>query len=353
LKRILLLILLLAAVKICPQDSKGNDFDYLSLASLQKNDVTSGSASIYRYFKNDPTLETGKNETAQIPVFINEEKYLPDGTYWKTNPDINYLRLSMLFASMTTVDLIAYFYQRKVWRQNETTVFHTLEFYDDWNKNQQMDKFGHFTDAYFTSDLAAKLYRWSGVSGESSVWYGALTGFVWMLQIEVSDGFMKNWGYSWGDMVANIAGTGFYVLQQFNYDLLGGIHPKFSYHKSEAWSNGVYYTDPGAFFEDYEGMTFWLAVNPHHYFPESWKKDYPEWLAPLGIAFGVGAQGIGSNLWGGYKEYYVGLDIDVTKLPILDDTPFLKFLKSEINFIHLPMPVVRISKDGTWVGFHF
>ncbi len=61
-----------------------------------------------------------------------------------------------------------------------------------------------------------------------------------MLEIEVSDAFMAEWGFSWGDMLANTAGSAFYVLQQFNYDALGGIHPKFSWHKSEAWKEMRY-----------------------------------------------------------------------------------------------------------------
>jgi hypothetical protein len=291
---------------------------------------------------------------AQRPKFINSEKLLADGTYWKTNSDINSLRLGSIIGAMAAVDFIAYMYQREVWYTEETTVFHTLDFSNDWQKWQQMDKIGHFTDAYFTSDLSGKLYRWAGISGETSVWLGAATGWFWMLQIEVSDGFMAGWGFSWGDMLTNTLGSGFYVLQQFNYDLLGGIQPKFSYHKSDAWKEMRYYRDPKALIEDYEGMTFWFAVNPHHYFPDEWKNDYPDWLAPLGIAVGQSCKNIASNPWGGYSEYFIGLDIDIRKIPIGDDSPFVRFLKSELNFIRLPLPAVRFNKHGeTWFGFYF
>lgn len=301
------------------------------------------------------SIKSGNNFkpfVASPATFINSERPLIDGTTWRTYSDVDYLRLSAMAGLMLSVNAIAYNYQRHVWYKRETTAFHTLDFKFDWNKYQQMDKFGHFEDAYFTSDLAGKIYRWSGFSGETSVWLGALSGWLWMLEIEVSDGFMADWGFSWGDMLANTVGSGFYVLQQFNYDLLGGIHPKFSWHKSNAWTENRY--DPGSLIEDYEGMTFWLTVNPHHYFPESWKRNYPQWLAPLGIAFGVGAKGISTNVFGGHKEYFVGFDVDLRKLPIGDDSNVVKFLKSEFNFLRMPLPTIRFSPhSGPWFGFYF
>jgi len=332
------------------QDSSYYNWNFLKYALISGDHQIDYNSISYR--KPSIKLNNKTNHTlASQPVFINGERPMIDGTSWKSYSDIDYLRLSTMAGLMLTVNAVAYNYQRHVWYKRETTAFHTLDFIFDWNKYQQMDKFGHFEDAYFTSDLSGKIYRWSGISGESSVWFGALTGMLWMIEIEVSDGFMADWGFSWGDMLANTLGSGFYILQQFNYDVLGGIHPKFSWHKSEAWIESRY--DPGSLIEDYEGMTFWLTVNPHHYFPDSWKKDYPQWLAPLGIAFGVGAKGIGTNVFGGYKEYFLGLDVDLRKLPIWDEWNFLKFIKSEVNFLRMPLPTIRFTPHGTWFGFYF
>lgn len=290
---------------------------------------------------------------ARPSVFVNSERPLNDGTSWRTYSDINFLRLSSMVGVVGSVNTAAYLYVRKVWYTEQTTGFHSLEFIHDWNKYQQMDKFGHFMDAYFSSDLTGKIYRWSGVSGNTSVWMGALTGWLWMLEIEISDAFMAEWGFSWGDMLTNTVGSGFYILQQFNYNALGGIQPKISWHKSEAWKEKRYNKNPQSLIDDYEGITFWLAVNPHHYFPESWKDSYPQWLAPLGIAFGVSAKNIASFPWAGYKEYFIGLDIDLRKLPIGDDWPFFKFIKSEVNFLRMPLPTIRFSPKETWIGFYF
>lgn len=322
---------------------------YSSLAS----GYSSSSVNHISHYKSFNSYKQDFSSLASASVFVNSERPMIDGTIWRTNSEVDYLRLSSMLGAIAITNTVAYMYQRKVWYTEETTVFHSLDFMNDWNKYQQMDKFGHFSDAYFTSDLSAKIYRWSGISGDASVYYGALTGWLWMLEIEVSDAFMAEWGFSWGDMAANTAGSAFFILQQFNYDALGGIQPKFSWHKSQAWKDMRYHKDPQALIEDYEGMTFWLTVNPYHYFPDSWKKGYSEWLAPLGVAFGVSAKDIGWYPWAGYKEYSIGLDIDLRKLPVWGDSNLMKFIASELNFLRLPLPTIRFTPQGTWVGFYF
>lgn len=148
-------------------------------------------------------------------------------------------------------------------------------------------------------------------------------------------------------------GAGFFVLQQFNYDLLGGIDPKVSWHKSEAWKEDRYCRDSGGLIEDYEGITVGLTVNFHHYVPDRLKEGYPKWLSPLGIAFGYSAKGIAGNPWGGKKEFFIGIDIDLRKVPFLNDWGLFRFIKSELNFLRLPLPTIRILQNGVWYGFYF
>ena len=347
-----LVILFITLSYVFGQDSTNYDPSLIDYSSASRFHLLNQITYHFNYNSLNRFNKSGIDIASQ-PTFINTEIPMVDGTIWKEYSDINYFRLSSMIGLIAATNAVAYTYQRNVWYTENTSAFHSLEFINDWNKYQQMDKFGHFSDAYFTSDLTGKIYRWSGMSGNTSVWVGVLTGWAWMLEIELSDAFMSEWGFSWGDMLANTAGSAFYVLQQFNYDALGGIHPKFSWHKSEAWEENRYNKDPQALIEDYEGMTFWLTVNPHHYFPDSWKKNYSEWLAPLGLAVGVSAKDISTYPWGGHKEYFVGLDIDIRKLPIWDDWGFFKFVKSEINFLRLPLPTIRFSPKGTWFGFYF
>jgi hypothetical protein len=191
------------------------------------------------------------------------------------------------------------------------------------------------------------------MKGENSLIYGTLSGWLWMLQIEIADGFFKEWGFSWGDLIANTLGAGFSTLQQIYPDELGGLQPKISYHVSQALKQRKYINDSKSAIDDYEGMTFWLGVNGYHYMPEKIQKDYPEWLKPFGFALGYAAKGIADSPQGGHKEIFIALDYDLRKLSIGNENPVIKFLKNELNIIHLPLPAVRVSPNGIWYGLYF
>jgi len=336
---------------------------FIAIVFYASGIFTSAQDSLITELNNPPlffrtnhfNLNANKNDlaSAKASIFVNSEKRMLDGTYWRTHSDIMIPRLVTVLGSIVIIDAIVQKKQIDIWYTKETTKFHTVDFFLDFDRYKQMDKLGHFTDAFFVSDLSSKLYRWSGISGSSSVWFGALTGWLWTLQIEFYDAHSPTWGWSWGDIIANTLGAGFFVLQQFNYDLFGGIHPKYSYHQSEEWKKYGSKTTGANLIQDYSGMTFWLTVNPHHYFPDSWKKTYPKWLAPLGIAFGFGVNNTIFDSLKGERELFIGLDIDIRKIPIGDDSDFFRFIKSELNFIRLPLPTVRITPSGIWYGLYF
>jgi hypothetical protein len=308
-------------------------------------------------YGSDPPLNsaTGKSSTetgeTSSPT-LNEKRQMIDGTYWRISSEISIPRLGTVLTSIAVVNTIVQKKLSEFWYTAETTKFHTVDFSLDFRRYKQMDKLGHFTDAYFVSDLTSKAYRWSGISGASSVWYGALTGWLWTLQIEFYDAHNLEWGWSWGDIIANTVGSGFFVLQQFNDDWFGGIHPKYSYHESQEWRKHGSMKSGSNLVQDYSGITFWLTVNPHHYFPDSWNETYPAWLAPLGLAFGFGVNNVFFDSLQGERELFIGLDIDVRKIPVGNNSGILKFVKSELNFIRLPLPAVRIAPNGVWYGIY-
>ena len=127
-------------------------------------------------FEPIPLSQDAQNKMSQKNV---TKFQMMDGTYWRDESEIDYGRLFATFGAIAAVDLIAYQYASEVWYREETTGFHTLNFNNDMKKWQYMDKIGHFTDAFFVSDLTSKLYRWSGMSGNSSVGYGARSGWLW------------------------------------------------------------------------------------------------------------------------------------------------------------------------------
>ncbi|RPI73669.1 MAG: DUF2279 domain-containing protein [Ignavibacteriales bacterium] len=278
---------------------------------------------------------------------------LEDGTTWLYDTDINYYKAAGFAAFVLSLETFGYYRLKDLWYDWETTKMHSINFKADFEKYLWMDKFGHFMHAYFSTGLFSKGYRWLGMSGENSILYGALSGWLWMLQIEIADGFFKDWGFSWGDLIANTFGAGFSALQQVYPDALGGIQPKISYQMSEALKQRKYINNSKSIIDDYEGMTFWLAVNAYHYMSESVQHKYPEWLKPFGLALGYAAEGIGSNPQGGYKKIFIGLDYDLRKLSLGNESSIIRFLKSELNIIRLPLPAVRISSDGVWYGLYF
>jgi hypothetical protein len=95
-------------------------------------------------------------EKADQPNLINDNISMVDGTTWKTNSDINYLRLSSMIGLMGVTNAVAYIYQRNVWYTEQTTVFHTLEFINTGINISRWTSLVIFPDAYFTRILPEK-----------------------------------------------------------------------------------------------------------------------------------------------------------------------------------------------------
>jgi hypothetical protein len=291
----------------------------------------------------------------ESPVLsLRSEHYqLEDGTIWRNYDSLDGMRLFGMFSGVALCEAYGYKRLKEFWYEWPTTSFHSINIADDFEKYKGMDKMGHFLHAYFASSLFSRGYRWTGFERENSIWYGALTGWLWMLQIEIADGFFAEWGFSWGDLWANTAGSGFSLLQQLYPSALGGIQPKISYQKSDALKEHRYNNNSKSMIDDYEGMTFWLTVNVHHYLPKNVQKEFPKWLAPLGIAVGHSAKGIADHPQGGVREIFLGLDYDLRKIPLGDKSEIIRFLKSELNIIRLPLPAIKLTPNGVWYGLYF
>lgn len=293
-------------------------------------------------------------DTVPLPPPISDEYYprLDDGTPWKRSTRIIPPRLGVIIAGFAIGDAIGFAKIADLQYNTETSSFHFHEWRWDSREYQQMDKIGHFVEAYFMSHLASRIYRWSGFSAKKSIWWGAGTGLLWMTQIEVTDGFFKNWGFSYLDYTMNVLGCGYAVLQQYYPEQLKAYRFKVSFWPSDAYRNDLYSTVSKSILDDYEGFTWWFAVNVHDALPGKWQRNYPGWLKPWGVAVGQSAKGIAQDVFGGYREIFIALDFDVTKIPT-GDSQFLKFVKDIVNFVHLPMPAVRITPDAVVYGFYF
>lgn len=232
--------------------------------------------------------------------------------------------------------------------------FHVFNDLPEW---KGMDKIGHAYGVYAESLASMELWRWTGIDRKKRIWYGGLSGPVYHTVIEVLDGYSAEWGWSWADIGANFIGSGMVIAQELAWDEQR-IQFKFSYYNKS-------YSDPTLnqrsdklfgkstaerFFKDYNGQTYWLSTNIRSFLPDS---KWPRWL---NIAVGTGAEGmfgahdnIGKDEFGNinfnrtdikrYRQWYLGPDIDLTK--IKTNKKGLKLALRLLNIVKVPMPALE------------
>ncbi len=235
--------------------------------------------------------------------------------------------------------------------------FHFIDDYPGW---LQMDKFGHSLNSYYIGNIGHKMLRWSGVSEKKAVWYGGMLGFVYLLNVEILDGFSEQWGASSTDLLANGIGTGLFIGQQLTWGEQR-LLLKFSFHQTK-FPN---YTDDQLgsnliqqILKDYNGETIWLSANISSFMKN--KGIIPEWL---NIAVGYSPEGLigardnpteynGSPIpyFNRYRQYYFSLDVDFNKIQTKSKT--LKLFFDVLNIVKIPFPALEYNKfDG--LKFHY
>ena len=234
-----------------------------------------------------------------------------------------------------------------------------FHFFNDIGEWKGIDKIGHAYSAYAESKASMELWRWTGIERKKRIWLGGMSGAFYQTVIETLDGFSSEWGWSWGDFAANIAGSGMLVAQELAWDEQR-IQYKFSFHRKS-------YSDPmlnersdkifgnstaERFLKDYNGQTYWLSANIKSFFPES---RLPKWLM---VSIGTGAEGmfgasdnIGKDANGNiifnrtdikrYRQWYLAPDIDLTK--IKTNRKGIKVALNILNIVKFPMPSLEYS----------
>ena len=246
------------------------------------------------------------------------------------------------------------------------TSFHTFNDSGEW---LQMDKVGHGWSAYNLSRLSAASWKWAGLSENKSVILGSITGFSYLTVIEILDGHSANWGWSWADMAANVAGSSLFAAQQIGWKEQR-IQFKFSAHRKnyepdlEMRADELFGTSLAErILKDYNGQTLWLSFNINSFLHT---KNIPKWL---NISVGLGAEG----MFGGYeniaydedgnetfnrtdikryRQWFLSPDIDLTK--INTRSKFLRTVLAGLNALKIPAPSLELSNGklkGNWIHF--
>jgi hypothetical protein len=234
----------------------------------------------------------------------------------------------------------------QIWYKDQG--FTSFRFFDDNPEWNQVDKVGHFFSTYQFSRIADNVLQGAGLEEKKAAFWASVTGTGLLIPIELLDGFSPEFGFSYGDMIANAAGSAFFLGQ----DLLWNeqrIQPKFSFHRTALAQVSPHLLGsnfPEELIKDYNGQTYWLSFDIHAFAKHS---NFPKWL---NLAVGYGAQDMvrgrdfQNNAAGydSYRQLYVGIDFDLSY--IKTDKKWLKTALFILDAFKLPAPTLSFGRNN-------
>ncbi len=280
-----------------------------------------------------------------------------------------------LTATLYTGTMIAV---NKLWYQEyPRSNFHLFNDMGEW---EDMDKIGHTFSAYTESRWVFQGALWTGMNRRKAMWLGAGLGTLFQGSVEILDGFSDEWGFSLGDIAFNTTGCALFVGQELLWQEQR-ITMKYSAHYNN-YPNTLLFSEDGnqstsiktrtddlygksfaqTFLKDYNSQTIWLSANVHSFLKNK-DSRFPKWL---NVAVGYGAE----NMFGGfnntwaidgqiystkdslyprYRQFYLSLDIDLTKIPVRHH--FLRTVVFVLNSIKIPAPTLEYNTNGQ-LKFH-
>ncbi len=298
--------------------------------------------------------------TGVIVIFFTPNKLFASGDtlrFFENSPVLNKTRLHVIEGTVGVLypaSMTGLYY---LWYKGDTlTQFH---FFNDNNEWMQIDKGGHYLIAYYLGNIGIGTLRWAGVERKKAIWIGGTLGLIFETTFECMDGLGKRWGFSPGDVTANALGAATAISQQLAWDEQR-INVKYSFHPSPyaKYRPNVFGDNiPSRMVKDYNGFTHWLSGNLYSFLPKTSK--FPKWL---NLAIGYGAEGmtgatknmtdsIGNpvdskgNLipsFPRYRQYYISLDVDLSK--IKTKSKFLHTFFKAAGILKFPAPTIELNK---------
>jgi hypothetical protein len=123
------------------------------------------------------------------------------------------------------------------------------------------DKLGHFWTNYALTRGVTGILEWGGYPRRTALPAAlALTAGFFVMN-ELKDGYHKNYGFSWGDILFNIAGQASAVLMELNPELDGMFDFRLEYFPSRDYLAAVGDGNPFNSPEDYSGQAYLLAFH--------------------------------------------------------------------------------------------
>ena len=280
-------------------------------------------------------------------IYFNSATIAQNNT---TNQGINNSRLKGVILVESAVGTVAMVGLHYLWyKKFPHSRFHLFNDNNEW---LNMDKAGHATTAYNFCAIQYSTMRWCGLNNRQSNLVGGLTAVGFQTIVEIFDGFSQKWGFSTGDMLANIAGTAIFMAQQSVWKEQR-VQLKFSFHKTifpQYNPNELGKNKWQRWLKDYNGQTYWLSVNPSSFMSNT--SDFPKWL---NVAGGVGAEGMtgavtnpskmGNTAIPEFKrkrKYFISADVDLLKFFNASNSISL----SLAEIIKLPAPAIEFKKGA-------
>jgi hypothetical protein len=284
-----------------------------------------------------------------------------EGYSQESPSSVNKARLKTVIITETLITTAAMVGLHYLWyKKFPRSRFHLFNDNAEW---LYMDKIGHAATAYNVSGVQYDMMRWAGVDNKKAAWIGGATALCIQTIVEIFDGFSQKWGFSKGDMLANILGSALFVAQQQGWEEQR-IRMKFSFHKTIYSKYAP--AELGAnkwqrWLKDYNGQTYWLSVNPSSFMKSN--TSFPRWLS---VSFGVGAEGmIGARTNPGMinnvaipefkrtRKYLFSVDADLKRINNEQMDP--KVFLSVPNSLKMPAPTLTFKKDAplkfNWLYF--
>ena len=256
---------------------------------------------------------------------------------------VNGTRLAIVGGTVAAGVTAVHLYQSNAWWKTKRAPFHVKE---DLTYALNIDKLGHFYGANVLTFMLSRGLQWANVPERPSLVWGAVGSSLFQTYIEVEDGFSAYWGFDRVDFAADIVGAWYPLIQQW-VPPLQNVNMRFSYVPKTEGSQGAIPGQTHNIFDDYEGQTIWLTFTMKNLLP----RDAAEWW-PGFLCLSVGVAVRNNNSPDRYLAWYIAPDLDMTKI-IPPDTGLLKTLGEILNFIHFPLPAIRIAPNVVWYGIYF
>ena len=270
---------------------------------------------------------------------------------------VRYDRLALVGSSGLAFRYVGFRYMDRAWYQGQK--LDHIRWVNDWSGETYLniDKAGHFFGGLFMAQGMTRAYTWSGFTPRTAAFLGTLTSWAALLEVEMRDARFDQWGFSIPDFVANSIGASVPLMYTL-FPRTRAVGFKFSYFPSDLYTNrrdrrAAGHPHYDHVIDDYEGMTFWLTLSVNEILRGRLEETWPD---QLGIALGYGAVGLhGENAKStgpnrGYPdlpdarpEIFLALDYDARNLPV--SGTFWSSFKSQLRWVHLPAPTIRLYPD--------